>query len=37
MCCPGGCIKGNGTLINKPNTDKFINAYAASAAKQKIL
>ena len=37
MCCPGGCIKGNGTLINKPNTDKFINTYAASAAKHTIL
>ena len=37
MCCPGGCIKGNGTLINKKNTDKFINDYAASAKKQKIM
>ncbi len=37
MCCPGGCIKGNGTLVNKKNTDKFINDYAASAAKQTIL
>ena len=37
MCCPGGCIKGNGTLVNKQNTDKFINEYAASAEKQKIL
>ena len=37
MCCPGGCIKGNGTLVNKKNTDKFVSDYAASAVKQTIL
>ncbi len=36
MCCPGGCIQGNGTLVNKKNSDKEIANYSASAQKQSI-
>ena len=34
MICEGGCIKGNGTLINKKNTDLHIDDYCSSAIKQ---
>jgi len=34
MICEGGCIKGNGTLVNKKNTDLHIDDYCSSAIKQ---
>ncbi|MCQ2561321.1 MAG: monomeric [FeFe] hydrogenase, partial [Clostridia bacterium] len=37
MCCPGGCIRGNGTLINKKNFNKCAEEYADSAEKKTIL
>lgn len=37
MCCPDGCMRGMGTLVNKPNSLKSVNDYAASAKKQNIL
>ena len=34
MICEGGCIKGNGTLVNKKNTDLHIDDYMSSSKKQ---
>ena len=34
MICEGGCIKGNGTLMNKKNSDLHIDDYCSSAVKQ---
>ena len=37
MICEGGCIKGNGTLINKKNTNLHIDDYCSSAVKKNLL
>ncbi|MBR3395922.1 MAG: ferredoxin, partial [Firmicutes bacterium] len=37
MCCPDGCMRGMGTLVNKQNSMKFVADYAASAQKKTIL
>ncbi len=37
MICEGGCIKGNGTLVNKKNPDMYIDDYCQSAIKQTLL
>ncbi len=37
MICEGGCIKGNGTLVNKKNPDMYIDDYCNSAIKQNLL
>lgn len=37
MICEGGCIRGNGTLVNKKNTDLHIDDYMSSSIKQTIL
>ena len=36
MCCPDGCMRGMGTLVNKQNSMKFVTDYAASAQKKTI-
>ena len=37
MICEGGCIKGNGTLVNKKNPDMYIDDYCNSAIKKNLL
>ena len=37
MICEGGCIKGNGTLVNKKNTDLHIDDYMGAAEKQTLI
>ena len=37
MICEGGCIKGNGTLVNKKNTDLHIDDYMSAANKQTLI
>jgi iron only hydrogenase large subunit-like protein len=37
MICEGGCIKGNGTLVNKKNTDLHIDDYCSASTKKTML
>ena len=37
MACRGGCIAGNGTLINKGAAAKMVGEYCSSAEKKTIL
>ncbi|MCQ2555023.1 MAG: monomeric [FeFe] hydrogenase [Clostridia bacterium] len=36
MMCAGGCVRGNGTLINKKNTPATMNEYMEQAEKRTI-
>ena len=31
MVCEGGCVRGNGTLVNKKNTSGHVNAYCEAS------
>ena len=37
MVCEGGCIKGNGTLVNKRNVDLHIDEYMNSSSMHQLL
>ena len=36
MVCEGGCINGNGTLVNKKNVNSHIEDYMFSSSKHKL-
>lgn len=37
MACKGGCVSGNGTLLNKGQINKIVSEYCSSAEKKTLL
>ena len=36
MACVGGCVRGNGTMVNKKNTPLHVQKYMDESVKQTI-